>query len=251
MTVYTKSSFRIGGSSEGSGWPGTTASNRLHPVPATGPRGRARHLTDAASAAVQIRVFCSCPRRPLCRCRHPLAQPRERGSVELADQPGQAADRGAGTRLTRRSRGQCCACSTSSSMRGTAETSTWRPRRSVSPYRTLRRDSRSADTPWTTVHSGTAPGVPGAWFPPPIWAATVPAGVASAIVVPGPGLASRRRCRTGPLSPTGVPDPVGGRLCRGSGGRAPGCVRPAGGGRGRRRTPAPATRGGRSSRRAG
>ena len=105
MTVYTKSSFRIGGSSEGSGWPGTTASNRLHPVPATGPRGRARHLTDAASAAVQIRVFCSCPRRPLCRCRHPLAQPRERGSVELADQPGQAADRGAGTRLARRSRG--------------------------------------------------------------------------------------------------------------------------------------------------
>jgi hypothetical protein len=29
--------------------------------------------------------------------------------------------------------GRCCACSTSSSMRGTAETSTWRPRRSASP----------------------------------------------------------------------------------------------------------------------
>ncbi len=43
--------------------------------------------------------------------------------------------------------GRCCACSTSSSMRGTAETSTWRPRRSASPYRTLRRYSRSVDPP--------------------------------------------------------------------------------------------------------
>src|SRR5260370_36330085 len=37
-------------------------------------------------------------------------------------------------------------------------------------------------------------------------------GAAAAIVVPGPGLASRRRCRTGPLSPPRAPDPVGGRL---------------------------------------
>jgi len=77
--------------------------------------------------------------------------PENEESVELADQPGQAADRGAATRPARRSRdgtARGCACSiSSSSMRGTAEMSTWRSRRSASPYRTLRRDSRSADTP--------------------------------------------------------------------------------------------------------
>jgi hypothetical protein len=44
-----------------------------------------------------------------------------------------------------------------------------------------------------------------AWFPHAIWAATIPASVAAAIVVPGRGLASRRRCRTGPLSPPRAP----------------------------------------------
>jgi hypothetical protein len=79
-------------------------------------------------------------------------------------------------------------------------------------YRTLQRDSRLADTPRSTLHCATARGVRGAWFPPPIWAATVPAGAAAAIAVPGPELASRRRCRTGALSPPRAPDPVGGRL---------------------------------------
>jgi len=73
--------------------------------------------------------------------------PRPRGDHGATDQPGQAADRGACRSTSPAISGRCCACSTSSSVRGTAETSTWRPRRSASPLPHLRRYRRSVDPP--------------------------------------------------------------------------------------------------------
>ncbi len=63
----------------------------------------------------------------------PLAQPRERGKRRASGSAGPSGGSRGCHSTSPAISGRCCACSTSSSMRGTAETSTWRPRRSASP----------------------------------------------------------------------------------------------------------------------